>query len=308
MRRDENICMRCNARDSQVTDNRNGEIVCSNCGLVFEERLIDDTYEKRSFGNESGGNRGGDSRIGGPMKAGEGNNLGINLIYFDKNGGARKARGGNATYNQSPIERNFDEIDKILGNQDIKKSLIEETKDIYNQVTKHLKMKGRNLKTMICAMYFIASRKSGLSKSFKEISNMFGIEEKRIKKAYNYIKTVVVNSLTPEQLNETINSYITSFCEENREKYPYRALASSIAQKINETSLLEGRNTKTITGISLLIASKLIPTENVNRRIICDKFASDNTMDTVFEKKLKGSLDKILPEEYHDKIPELSIK
>ena len=35
MRRDENICMRCNARDSQVTDNRNGEIVCSNCGLVF---------------------------------------------------------------------------------------------------------------------------------------------------------------------------------------------------------------------------------------------------------------------------------
>ena len=96
------------------------------------------------------------------MKAGEGNTLGINLIYFDKNGGVRKARGGNTTYNQSPIERNFDEIDIILANQDIKKSLIEEIKDLYNQVTKHLKMKGRNLKTMICAMYFIASRKSGL--------------------------------------------------------------------------------------------------------------------------------------------------
>lgn len=306
MRRDENICSRCNARDSQVIDNKNGEIVCQNCGLVFEERIIDDTYEKRSFGNENGGNR-GESRIGGPMKAGEGNNLGINLIIYDKNGGARKARGGNGAYNQSPIERNFDEIDKILGNQDIKKSLIEETKDIYNQVTKHLKMKGRNLKTMICAMYFIASRRSGLSKSFKDISNMFGIEEKRIKKAYNYIKTVVVNSFTPEQLNETINSYINSFCEENREEFPYRELASKIAQKINETSLLEGRNTKTITGISLLIASKLIKTKNVNRRIICEKYATENTMDIVFE-KIKDSLDKILPEEYHDKIPTLSIK
>ena len=42
--------------------------------------------------------------------------------------------------------------------------------------------------------------------------------------------------------------------------------------------------------------------------MICDKFASDNTMDTVFAKKLKGLLDKILPEEYHNTIPELSIK
>ena len=197
-RYDDNICPRCKACDSKVTDARLGEIVCQNCGLVFEERIIDDTYEKRQFNNENGGNK-GESRIGGPMKAGEG--VGSNLIIYDKNGQARRARGGNATYNQTPIERNFEEIEKILGNQDIKKSLIEDTKD----------MKGRNLKTMICAMYFIASRKANLSKSFKEISKMFNIEEKRIKKAYNYIKTVVVNSLSPEQLNDTINNYIRSF-------------------------------------------------------------------------------------------------
>ena len=55
------------------------------------------------------------------MKAREGNNLGSNLIYFDRNGGAWKARGGNGAYNQSPIERNFEEIDKILGNKEITK-------------------------------------------------------------------------------------------------------------------------------------------------------------------------------------------
>ena len=306
MKSDENICPKCGSRDSQVTDNRSGEIVCQCCGLVFEERIIDDTYEKRSFSNENGGNR-GESRIGGPMKAGEGNNLGSNLIYFDRNGGARKARGGNGAYNQSPIERNFEEIDKILGNKEITKALIEETKDIYNQVTKVLKMKGRNLKTMICAMYFIASRKKGLSKSFKEISKMFGIEEKRIKKAYNYIKTVVVNSLTPEQLYETIKNYIVSFCEENREEYQYRQLASDIAEKINDSCILEGRNTKTITGIALLIAFKLVKTQNINKRMICENFATENTMDIVFE-KLKPYLDKIIPKEYQNQIQDLSIK
>ena len=303
-RYDENICPRCNARDSQVTDGRNGEIVCQNCGLVFEERIIDDTYEKRTFNNENGGNK-GESRIGGPMKAGEG--IGSNLIIYDRNGQARRARGGNATYNQTPIERNFEEIEKILGNKDIKKSLIEDTKDIYNQVTKVLKMKGRNLKTMICAMYFIASRKANLSKSFKEIAKMFGIEEKRIKKAYNYIKTVVVNSLSPEQLNDTINNYIRSFCEENGENNSFIKLASDIAKNINKSGLLEGRNTRTITGIAILIASKLVKTVKINKKIICDEFATENTMDTVFD-KIKIALDKIIPVEYASQIKNLSIK
>ena len=302
-RYNDNICPRCGARDSKVTDNRNGEIVCQNCGLVFEERLIDDTYEKRNFSKENGENK-GESRIGGPMKAGEGSNLGSNLVLYDKNGNGRRTRGGNGVYNQTPIERNFEEIEKILGNQDIKKSIIEETKDIYNQVTKVLKMKGRNLKTMICAMYFIASRKSNLSKSFKEISKMFGVEEKRIKKAYNYIKTVVVNSLSPEELNSTTTNYIRSFCEANNENNNFINLASDISKNINDSCILEGRNTRTIAGISLLIASKLIIPEKINKKMICNEFATENTMDNVFE-KIRGFLDKIIPEEYQSNIENL---
>lgn len=305
-RLNDNICPRCTARDSKVTDNRYGEIVCQNCGLVFEERLIDDTYEKRNFSNENGGNK-GESRIGGPMKAGEGSNLGSNLVIYDKNGQGRRVKGGNGVYNQTPIERNFEEIEKILGNQDIKKSIIEETKDIYNQVTKVLKMKGRNLKTMICAMYFIASRKSNLSKSFKEIAKMFGVEEKRIKKAYNYIKAVVVNSLSPEELNSTTVNYIRSFGEANNENNKFINLASDISKNINDSLLLEGRNTRTIAGISLLIATKLIKPENINKKTICDEFATENTMDTVFE-KIRDYLDKIVPEEYNSNIENLSIK
>ena len=160
---------------------------------------------------------------------------------------------------------------------------------------------------MICAMYFIASRNANLSKSFKDISIMFGIEEKKIKKAYNYIKTVVVNSLSPEQLSNTINTYIRSFCEENGENNNFIKLASDIAKNINETSLLEGRNTRTITGISLVIASKLIKTKKLNKRIICAEFASENTMDTVFD-KIKDFLDKIIPAEYKSEINNLSIK
>ena len=104
-----------------------------NCGLVFEERIIDNTYEKRNFSIENFGNK-VESRIGGPMKAEEENYLGSTLVTIDKNGRARKTRRVNGAYKQSPLERNFEEIDKKISNQDIKKSLIKETKKIYNQI------------------------------------------------------------------------------------------------------------------------------------------------------------------------------
>ena len=156
-------------------------------------------------------------------------------------------------------------------------------------------------------MFFIASRKSNLSKSFKEISKMFGVEEKRIKKAYNYIKTVVVNSLSPEELNSTTTNYIHSFCEVNNENNNFINLASDISKNINDSCILEGRNTRTIAGISLLIASKLIIPEKINKKMICNEFATENTMDNVFE-KIRGFLDKIIPEEYQSNIENLSIK
>ena len=152
------ICPNCKAKDSFVNDIRGGEYVCENCGFVASERTIDDTYEKRNFGSDNGG-KGADSRVGGPMKATEGNNLGSNIVIKDKNGYMKKMLGVNNTYNQSPIDRGFDEIDKYLGNKEISKILIEETKEIYSLVTKVKKMKGRNLKCMILVCIFVLVKK-----------------------------------------------------------------------------------------------------------------------------------------------------
>ena len=185
-------------------DMRNGEYVCTSCGNVAEDRLIDDTYEKRNFGAENGGNK-SESRIGGPMKAGEGSNLGSTLITIDKDGNAKKVKLGGGAYNQSSLERNFLEIASILKNKDISDSIVEETKKIYSEVIKELKMKGRNFNEMVYAMYFIASRRQNVSKSFKEIAQMFNVKESKIKKAFNHIKKVVSNdSIIINSLREDI--------------------------------------------------------------------------------------------------------
>ena len=306
MKESQNICTRCIAIDSYVTDFKSGEIVCKNCGLVLEERIIDDTYEKRNFGSENGGNR-NESRIGGPMKATEFNNLGSTQVIRDKNGYMKKIRGVNNSFNQSPIDRGFEEIDKVLGEKGIAKKLIEETKEIYTLVTKVKKMKGRNLKCMILAMYFCSSKNLGYSKSFKEISDIFGIEEKKIKKAFNYIKNVSGYNLSPEKLNQTVKDYIQNYKESQGEDYEFCKLASEIAVRINDSCLLEGRNPKTITALSLIMASKLIKPKNTNRKIVCEKYCSENTLDSAYE-KIKLHLDRIIPENYSSQITNFSFK
>lgn len=306
MKESQNICSRCEAFDSYVTDFKSGEIVCKNCGLVLEERIIDDTYEKRNFGSENGGNR-NESRIGGPMKATEFNNLGSTQVIRDKNGYMKKIRGVNNSYNQSPIDRGFEEIDKVLGEKGISKNLIEETKEIYSLVTKVKKMKGRNLKCMILAMYFCSSKNLGVSKSFKEISDIFNIDEKKIKKAFNYIKNVSGYNLSPEKLNQTVKDYIQNYKESQGEDYEFCNLASKIAVRINDSCLLEGRNPKTITALSLIIASKLKKPKNTNRKVVCEKYCSENTLDSAFE-KIKNHLDRIIPEEYSPQIKNFSFK
>jgi transcription initiation factor TFIIB len=208
------ICPNCKAKDSFVNDIRGGEYVCENCGFVASERTIDDTYEKRNFGSDNGG-KGADSRVGGQMKAGEGGNLGSNLVKRDKDGNAVRAKSGGGSYNQSPTERNYEEISKILGNQGVSTLIIEETKMIYSQIIKGLNMKGRNFKAVVCAMYYIASKRKNIAKKFTDIANMFGINENKIKRAYNHIKKEVVSGLTIEQQNATFTNYIKDFCNDS---------------------------------------------------------------------------------------------
>ena len=300
------ICPNCKAKDSFVNDVRAGEFVCTSCGLVTDERVIDDTYEKRNFGSDNGG-KNSDSRVGGPMKAGEGGNLGSNLVKKDKDGIAVRAKSGGGSYNQSPTERNYEEISKILGNQDVSKVIIEETRMIYSQVIKGLKMKGRNFKAIVCAMYYIASKRKNIAKSFKDISLMFSVPEVKIKKAYNHIKKEVVSGLTIDQQNSTFRNYIKNFCDMNPESYEFKTLAIDIAININKTSILEGKNTKTITGLALILAMKLEKTTNVTKNKVYEEFSSATTIDNAY-KIIKDYFDQIIPEKYKTQIDKLAIK
>jgi len=49
-------CPRCKVSNTEIVDYKSGEIVCSQCGFVFDEELIEDHNEQRIFSKNCSSN------------------------------------------------------------------------------------------------------------------------------------------------------------------------------------------------------------------------------------------------------------
>ena len=70
------ICVEC----SIFEDEENGISVCKKCGLIYEENMISDEYEKRTFESDNHEIK----RVAPPKKPGEQNDLGTIMAIKEK--------------------------------------------------------------------------------------------------------------------------------------------------------------------------------------------------------------------------------
>ena len=245
-------CDRCNAVNSLITDYTIGEVVCNYCGKVYEERLIVDEYENRTF--EDDYNKA--QRIDAPINPIYENEIGTKLLIREEG----KTRYVNNYSKKSDIGRNFYRIQRLLSSQNIPQNLIEKAKDYYYIVAKNQKMQGRKIEIIILAIYYHVSKKAGYGKTFKQISLMFNVPERAIKKAYISIVRFLYDPLGNENENESneINkNLIREFLGEDKSKYELKMCAYKILENIYNNSILEGKSPKTLAGLSLFLSYKL---------------------------------------------------
>ena len=192
------ICEYCNSKVSIIFNNEVEELVCNNCGLVCDKKIIVNEDIKRTFENEEGDNQ--IHRVYPPMNQVNGNECGTNLI-IRMNGKAKYVKG----YSKfSKIQKNFIIIHKLLSSADVEKKLIEETKVLYDKIAKTKNMQGRNINHIILGIFYYVCRKEKCAKTFKEIALMFNVTERVIKKAFNNIKSDNVElKINEDEINET---------------------------------------------------------------------------------------------------------
>ena len=167
-------------------------------------------------------------------------------------------------------------------------------------MAKDKNMQGRNIKHIIIGIYYYVCRKSNMAKTIKEISDMFNVSERIIKRAFNSIKKDIVEpSVDENEMLNIENNFIRTFLNANYPNSKINELASELLGNINKTSILEGKNPKTISGIALYIAFKLKDAK-IDESPFYQKFSNKNTLRRSYE-EIKNYLDQIIPMNFMEK-------
>ena len=292
MKNDKNTtCGNCDAINSIIEDPKSGQLVCDNCGCVYEEGLVADEYEKRTFHDDNGDNQ--IQRVSMPTI---GNNMGVNTLIRE-NGKTKFIRN---YVKIDKFDRNKIKIQKLLQRAQVEQSFIEKTKTLYLQMAKDKNMQGRNIKHIIIGIYYYVCRKSNMAKTIKEISDMFNVSERIIKRAFNSIKKDIVEpSVDENEMLNIENNFIRTFLNANYPNSKINELASELLGNINKISILEGKNPKTISGIALYIAFKLMDAK-IDESPFYQKFSNKNTLRRSYE-EIKNYLGQIIPMNFMEK-------
>ena len=291
------ICEKCQAKDSFIEDYAEGIVVCTNCGLVLEENIIADEYEKRTFETDNNEIK----RVGPPTRPEQATESGTFLVIRENGHTKRKT----IYTKQTKIFKNFKRIYKLLSSADVFPSLIEKTKEAYKELAKIKNFQGRNLNHIIIALLYYVYRKKGIAKTFKDVANMFpSVTERQVKRAFNDIKSDVVDYDDEDELISMEKNFIKMYIERDESKYEAKMLSYKIIKNINDNAILEGKSPITVAGLSLMLSYKLLNDNSDNFKDFFSTFATKASLKRSF-KEINNQLDQVIPNEYFDKIEEI---
>jgi transcription initiation factor TFIIB len=185
-----------------ITDVESGEIICSKCGIVINDRIEDSTRpDSRTFGNEQDYNK---IRLGPPTSiAYHDMGLSTTIGRTDRDASGRKLDA--ATYSKMQRLRTWDlrsqlhkstsrnliiAFYKLYGLKDrlgLPNAVVEKAAYTYRKAQQRGLVQGRAIDSILGAAVYAACRELGVPKTLNEVAQASSIREKRISKAYRIL-------------------------------------------------------------------------------------------------------------------------
>jgi transcription initiation factor TFIIB len=249
-----------------VYDHKSGDVICTNCGLILEERFIDQHSEWRTFSDETGAET--RDRGGGPTTAllrGEGLSTVIAPTDRRSGKGAGILTGAmiqmHVNSSMSSFDRSlsqaYDEIKSMGAKLELNLSVQEHACEIYHEVAEAKPLRGKNVPALIAACLFIACRRLNEDRTFKDIYTRSETPRKHLLKTLNWIKkttNIPVDPVSP-------GKFVKRYCEQLELPKPVQQATEQVAGKIASESWLGGRNTVTVCAVALYFVTQMSQTE-----------------------------------------------
>ena len=276
-----------------------GEIICKDCGLVVEEKMLDLGREWRQFEEGKGRGRGGAPMTMQKFDRGLTTNIGEGSdIYQIAGEKSRKKFFRLKKWQErvsTSIERNLRlalaELRRIAENLHLPNVVREEASRIYNLVLQKGLVRGRGMESVIAACIYAACRTYNIPRTLDEVAVASSMARKEIGRTYRFVARQLPLNIAPSAPKD----YIPRFASILNLSPKTQTDAVKILKRAEKDELTSGRGPAGIAAAALYVAA-LINDEKKTQREVADVAG---ITEVTIRNRYKELLDKL---QLHDKV------
>jgi len=251
-----------------------GEIICRDCGLVVEEKMVDFGQEWQESEPEQAAKK---RRTGAPMTytqfdRGLGTEIGQRDDLYSLNETSRNKfkRLRKWQYRISTaIERNLKlalaELKRMASYLKLPQSVEEEAARIYTLAVQRGLVRGRSMESVVSGSLYAACRRHEVPRTLDELSEASNIDKKEVGRTYRFVTRELSLTILPSNPIDYIARFSSSL-ELNPET---QSKAIKILEKAQKQELTSGRGPAGIAAAALYV-SALINGEKRTQREVAD--------------------------------------
>ncbi len=253
-------CPECGNTNLYVNQEK-GEVICKECGLVLEDKMIDFGQEWRDFdSNGQSGRRGGAPMTYTQADKGLGTQVGSNADISALKGKERQKFYRLQQWQRrvsTAIERNLrmalTEIKRISSNLNLPDSVEEEASRIYTMAVQKGLVRGRSMEQVVAGTMYITCKRNDSPRTLEEISEVTGLEKKEVAKNSRF----VARQLNIKVLPVSPITYIARFSSELKISPATQTKAVKLIERAQKVGLTSGKSPKGVAAASIYVSSLL---------------------------------------------------
>lgn len=234
-----------------IEDHRAGDMICSMCGLVVGDRVVDVGSEWRTFSDSNND----PSRVGAAENPLLDNDLSTTI---GQSTGTEYRNHHAMTSSNKTLMGAYRDINEIADRVNLPRIIIEEASGLFKKVHEQKKLKNRSRLAIVSACIYIACKLQSAARSFKELSSISGILAKDIAKCYkNICKIIEYSSHQEVSMHVDSSDFLSRFCSRLELSIEVQRIATHIATEAKELSITDGRNPTSIAAAAIYMASQV---------------------------------------------------
>ncbi|XP_037078990.1 transcription initiation factor IIB-like [Pollicipes pollicipes] len=291
-----------------IEDYRAGDQICSECGLVVGDRVIDVGSEWRTFSNDK--NAADPSRVGGTENKLLGSSD-LSTVIGDARGAASFTADGQSKYqnrrqmssSDRALTNAFREIALMADRISLPRTIVDRSNNLFKQVHDGRNLKGRANDAIASACLYISCRQEGVPRTFKEICAVSKISKKEIGRCFK----LILKALDTNVEMITTGDFMSRFCANLRLPNSVQRAATYIARRAaKELDIVPGRSPISVAAAAIYMASQASEDKKTQKEIGDIAGVADVTIRQSYKLMLPRAAELFPPDfKFHTPIEEL---